>query len=543
MKIQLSLAAMVVSETLASGIQAKPIDKNVSLKSVRPNILFCIADDASYPHFGANGCSWVNTPNFDYVSKNGILFSNCYTPNAKSAPSRACVLTGLYSWQAREAGNHVTNFPSDLKVVTEALAENGYDVAFTGKGWAPGYPGKNADGTPRQLTGKPFQKLTLTPPTTGIDKDNYAGNFTDFLNQNKGNKPWFFWFGSHEPHRGYEFGSGERLAGKTRKMINDFPSFWPDNETVRTDMLDYAYEIEYFDKQIGLMLKELEKRGMLDNTIIVITSDNGMPFPRCKANDYEYSNHMPLAIMWKNGISKQGRKVSDFVNFVDFTPTFLDVSKTDVKKSGMETPSGNSLTNIFKSEKSGRVDLKRDFTILGRERDDYGRPKNQGYPIRGIIKNNLLYINNLKPELWPAGNRETGYLDVDGSPTKTVILNLARQGKDSVYWKLSFAPRKSEELYDISKDKFCINDLSANPEFTAQKEAMKKTLFDILKSQKDPRVIGNGDVFDKYPYDQKIAWNFWEKVVNGEIKEPWLITKWVEPTDYDSYYYEQHPKH
>ena len=194
MKIQLSLAAMVVSETLASGIQAKPIDKNVSLKSVRPNILFCIADDASYPHFGANGCSWVNTPNFDYVSKNGILFSNCYTPNAKSAPSRACVLTGLYSWQAREAGNHVTNFPSDLKVVTEALAENGYDVAFTGKGWAPGNPGKNADGTPRQLTGKPFQKLTLTPPTTGINTDHYAGNFTDFLNQNKGNKPWFFWY-------------------------------------------------------------------------------------------------------------------------------------------------------------------------------------------------------------------------------------------------------------------------------------------------------------------------------------------------------------
>ena len=107
----------------------------------RPNILFCIADDAAWLHFGAYGCGWVSTPIFDSVAARGILFENCYTPNAKSAPSRASLLTGRYSWQLGEAGNHICHFPEDIKVFTEALEEAGYDVAFTGKGWAPGNPG------------------------------------------------------------------------------------------------------------------------------------------------------------------------------------------------------------------------------------------------------------------------------------------------------------------------------------------------------------------------------------------------------------------
>ncbi|NDP22495.1 MAG: sulfatase [Paludibacter sp.] len=538
MKNQLSLSALLISEAIFSGISAKPnVDKTTKLQ-VRPNILFCIADDASYPHFSANGSHWIKTPSFDRVAREGILFSNCYTPNAKSGPSRSCVLTGLYSWQAREAGNHVTNFPADLKVVTEALAENGYDIAFTGKGWAPGNPGITPDGKPRQLTGKAFMKEKLTPPTMGISPINYASNFSDFLNENNGKKPWFFWFGSHEPHRSYEFGTGEKIGLKTKGMIDDFPLFWPDNDDVRTDMLDYGYEIEYFDKQIQKMMSELEKRGLLENTIIVITSDNGMPFPRSKANDYEYSNHMPLAIMWKNGIIKPGRKIIDFVNFVDFTPTFLDVSKTNPKKFGMQQPSGKSLRNIFFSEKNGLVDSSRNYLLLGRERDDYGRPDNQGYPIRAIIRDNFIYINNMKPNLYPAGDPETGYLDCDGSPTKTVILNMKREGKDTKFWDFSFGFRKSEELYNLANDKFCMNNLAEKPEYAKQKQAMKKQLFEQLKKQKDPRMFGKGDVFDKYPFDENENWNFYEKVIRGEIKEPWKITKWVNPSDYDTYYYQ-----
>ena len=146
----------------------------------RPNILFCIADDAAWLHFGAYGCGWVSTPVFDSVAARGILFENCYTPNAKSAPSRASLLTGRYSWQLGEAGNHICHFPEDIKVFTEALEEAGYDVAFTGKGWAPGNPGMK-DGRKRQLTGEAWQSRKLTPPTPEILATDYAANFSDFL--------------------------------------------------------------------------------------------------------------------------------------------------------------------------------------------------------------------------------------------------------------------------------------------------------------------------------------------------------------------------
>ncbi len=528
-KIGSIATVLIASEVIISGLAAQNVPKNT-----KPNILFCIADDASYPHFGANGCSWVHTPGFDRIAREGILFSNCYTPNAKSAPSRACLLTGLYSWQLREAGNHIPNFPSDIKVVTETLKENGYNVGFTGKGWAPG-DAVDANGTPRELTGTPFQKRRLTPPTPQIGATDYTGNFRDFLDQQERATPWFFWVGFTEPHREYNYGSGIRLGGKTTDMIDHVPAYWPDNEIVRTDMLDYAFEIEYLDRHLAMIIEELEKRGILDNTIIIFTSDNGMPFPRSKANNYEISNHMPLAVMWKNGIVNPGRTVADYINFVDFTPTFLDVSGLNPEQNGMQPPVGKSINDIFKNGKEGITTTYRNFTLLGRERHDYGRPDNQGYPIRAMLRDGLLYINNLKPERMPGGNPETGYLDCDGSPTKTNVLNMQREGQNSWYWQLSFGKRPEEELYNLSVDTDCIINLAGNPLYKKQKEEMKASLYEMLRQHGDPRMTEHGDVFDRYPFHQDSFWNFWERVVSGEIAEPWKQTGWVNPTDYESY--------
>ena len=528
MQKSLLFSLFLVTETLTFSLLAQ------KRPSQRPNILFCIADDASYPHFGANGSQWVNTPGFDRMAREGILFSNCYTPNAKSAPSRACVLTGLYSWQLKEAGNHIPQFPSDIKVVTEVLKENGYQIAFSGKGWAPG-TAHTKEGEQRELTGTPFQKYTLIPPTPYIGKNDYTENFKDFLNRASEDKPWFFWMGFTEPHREYEYGSGEKFGGKSKEMIDKVPMYWPDNDVVRTDMLDYAFEIEYLDKHLAAIISELERRDLLDNTLIIFTSDNGMPFPRSKANSYEISNHMPLTIMWKNGIINPGRVVEDYINFVDFTPTFLEVSKTNPIKHGMIIPTGKSLTEIFKNKKAGIVTHSRNFTLLGRERHDYGRRGNQGYPTRGIIQDNLLYILNLKPDLLPAGESETGYLDCDGSPTKTTILNMKRSGQNNRYFQQSFGKREPEELYNLSLDKDCIINLIDNPTYSKQKERLKNKLFEQLRAQNDPRMFNNGNVFDSYPFSSENAWDFWERVVSGKIMEPWKQTNWVNPTDYESY--------
>jgi len=320
----------------------------------RPNILFCIADDASYPHMGAYGCSWIETPVFDRVAREGILFTRCYTPNAKCAPSRACILTGRNSWQLEEAANHVPHFPAKFKTYAETLAEQGYHVGFTGKGWAPGDAG-TIDGKPRQLAGRPYQANRTKPPTSGIANCDYAANFKAFLQARPDRQPFCFWYGGFEPHRGYEYGSGAAKGGKNIAQIGEVVAFWPDNETVRNDLLDYAYEIEYFDQHLGRMLALLEETGELDNTLILVTADNGMPFPRIKGQEYEYSNHLPLAIMWKNGIQRPGRTVDDFVSFIDFAPTLLDLAGADGARAGRQPIEGRSLRQIFVSTAGGGV--------------------------------------------------------------------------------------------------------------------------------------------------------------------------------------------
>ncbi len=172
-----------------------------------PNILFAIADDASWEHFGAYGCDWVRTPALDKIANKGILFTRAYTPNAKCAPSRSCILTGLNSWQLRAAANHVPFFPTMFISYVEVLDAHGYRVGFTGKGWAPGVA-RDSEGKLRELTGLRYSEYKLTPPTSLISATDYAKNFEAFLEEKSEGEPFFFWYGGHEPHRFYEFGSG-----------------------------------------------------------------------------------------------------------------------------------------------------------------------------------------------------------------------------------------------------------------------------------------------------------------------------------------------
>ncbi|HEX5155030.1 MAG TPA: sulfatase [Parafilimonas sp.] len=501
--------------------------------SRHPNILFAIMDDASWQHMGAYGCAWVQTPAFDYVAENGLLFKNVYTPNAKCAPSRSVILTGRYSWQLEEAANHWPYFPSEFKVFTEVLNENGYDVAFTGKGWAPGVA-KNADGTPRQLLIKPYNQKRTTPPAKGISPIDYAANFKEFLDERDKQKPFFFWYGGLEPHRGYEYGSGTTKGGKSISDVQnkDIYTFWPKTDSVKEDLLDYAYEIEYFDKQLKKMLTMLRDAGELDNTIVVVTSDNGMPFPRVKGQAYEFSNHLPLAIMWPAGIKNPGRTIDDYISFIDFAPTFLNLAGLDNGTNyGMHTIAGESIaTLLFNTKNPGYK--KREEVLIGKERHDVGRPHDWGYPIRGIIKNGWLYLCNFKPDRWPAGNPETGYLNTDGGATKTVILNkvFSQDDAEFKYWQINFGKRPAEELYNLMQDPDCMVNLAANNKYLDKKIALKQELFDSLKTQGDPRMFGNGDVFDKYIYSDKGSVNFYERFKAG--KKP--NSGWVNDSDFQN---------
>lgn len=494
----------------------------------RPNILFAIADDASFPHMGAYGCKWVETPAFDRVARQGVLFTRAYTPNAKCAPSRSSILTGRNSWQLEAAANHWCDFPSKFKVYTEALAGHGYRVGMTGKGWGPGYA-LDAEGKARQMAGKPFQQLKMTPPAKAMSGIDYAGNFAKFLEAADPSEPWAFWYGGYEPHRAYEFGAGINKGKKKLSDIDEVPGFWPDTETVRTDMLDYAYEIEYFDFHLQRMLDELESKGMLDNTIVVVTADNGMPFPRVKGQEYEMSNHLPLAIMWGKGIQRPGRTCNELVSFIDFAPTFIEAAGLTWEQSGMAPSPGRSLLPLLTSNSDDSLSPTRTHVLIGKERHDIGRPHDWGYPIRGIVQGDLLYLRNFEPDRWPAGNPETGYLNCDGSPTKTTLIAGRTTAATEGFWQTAFGKRQREELFNIKEDPYCLQNLADQSMYFEAKRKLKEKLIAELTREEDPRVVGDGTVFDEYPYAGKAHRGFYERFMEGEK----LNAGWVNPSDFE----------
>jgi arylsulfatase A-like enzyme len=510
-----SLFLLLIAVCLSSCLKVK---ENEPPK--KPNIVFCLADDATWKHMSAYGSKWINTPAFDRVAAEGLLFNNAYTPNGKCAPSRAIILTGRNSWQLEEAANHLAYFPQKFKSYQEGLAENGYDVGYTGKGWSPGTT-INEDGSKRDLLVNRFSKIKKETPTKGINTVDYVANFESFLRQRDADSPFCFWYGGHEPHRSYEHGTGVSVGNKKLSQIDSVFSYWPQNDVVKNDMLDYAFELEYFDQQLGGLLKALEDAGELDNTIVVVTADNGMPFPRAKGLSYEHSNHMPLAIMWKNGIENQGRVIEDYISFTDFAATFIDLAGYNAEDLEMQPVQGRSLLPYFNSDKNSIVKPEKDYVLLGQERHDVGRPNDVGYPIRGIVKDGFMYLINYKNDRWPAGNPETGYTNTDGSPTKTEILNLNRSGENSEYWEMNFGKHPQEELYQVNVDEDCIYNLASKEEFASIKKELKNILESELKLQNDPRIFGNGDVFDNYTLDRNV--HFYEDYMSGkEVKSGWI---------------------
>jgi arylsulfatase A-like enzyme len=498
----------------------------------RPNILLAISDDQSWPHASAYGTPWVDTPAFDRVARNGLLFNRAYTPNAKCAPSRATILTGRNSWQLGAAANHWAYWPERFASYVEALSsEGGYFAGHTGKEWAPGVAEKE-NGDRRYLAGRPFEDRTLDePPTEAIDANDYAGNFRAFLEAKPSGEPFVFWYGGREPHRGYDYGSGLRQGGKERGDIDRVPPMWPDTDSVRTDMLDYAFEIEHFDDHLGRMLDALEARGELENTLVVVTSDNGMPFPRIKGQEYDRSNHLPLAIMWGDGIENPGRVIEDHVSFIDFAPTFLEVAGVEREETQMQPVTGQSLTGLFRSEEAGQVTEGRDHVLIGKEVHDVGRPGDVGYPIRGLVTDDYLYLRNFKTGRWPAGPPETGYLNTDGSPTKTVVLETRRVGGTLRYWRPAFGKRPPHGLYRIASDPASMNNLADDAAYEDLMNRMRKQLFSELEAQDDPRVLGRGDVFEEYPYANERTRNFYERFMEGELGPP--DAGWVNPSDFE----------
>lgn len=444
---------------------------------------------------------------------------------------RAAFLTGRQIWQLRQAGTHASYFPTDLPVFTSQLAQAGYHVGMTGKGWGPG----SHVGWEHNPAGKLYDKRKLVQPA-GIANVDYAGNFDDFLADRQADQPFCFWYGGKEPHREYQKGIGESSGIDLSSIV--VPAFLPDSQQVRSDIADYLYEIQWFDSHLQRMLNKLERIGQLDNTLVIVTSDNGMPFPRAKANLYEYGIHMPLAISWPNKISG-GQMTDDLVSLIDVTRTIFDAAAVNPKSP--EQMEGISLLPRFASDSVDNTTPIRTSVFSGRERHSSSRYNTLGYPSRCLRTKSHLYIRNFAPQRWPVGAPQKyesvefnesgkltlhqlgpnhgGYHDIDNGPTLQWMI--ANRDTPTVAPLMAAAVdlRPGEELYDIRNDPGCLSNLAGSQAAQNIKESLSAELAAYLARTGDLRQTDpqGAHVWESYP---RVSGVRWFPIPNWAISSP-----------------------
>ncbi len=504
----------------------------------RPNILVAICDDQSYPHASAYGYEAISTPGFDRIAAAGVRFDAAVTPAPGCSPMRAAFLTGREIWEIGPAGTHASSFPADLPVYTTQLEQAGYHVGSTGKGWGPG----KHPGWPHNPAGKPYNDRKLKAPRGVSDKD-YAANFQDFLADRDADQPFCFWYGGHETHRGYDSGIGRK--NDVVVSAEEVPPFLPDAPAVREDVADYLYEIQWFDSHLQRMLEFIEDHGELENTLVIVTSDNGMPFPRAKANLYEYGIHMPLAIAWPASVPAGG-VIKKPVSLIDVTRTIF--SAAGVTPKGAGTLNGQDLLPAMRD--ASQVANLENQAYSGRERHSSSRFDTLSYPSRCVRDDRFLYIRNFKPERWPAGTPQKfasvryrrdgsvarselgpphgGYHDIDDGPTLQYMIEHLDDDDVQALFQAAVGLRPQEELYDVIDDPGCLNDLINDPKFSQQRRRLRRQLQTYLTRTDDLRLTDPeaAEVWESYPRYSPLRWfetPDWAEQHPDRVPEmPWL---------------------
>ena len=440
----------------------------------RPNILLIIADDMSL-NAGIYGEQAIKTPGMDGVAASGVYFNNAYCTASSCTPSRASILTGKYPHELEEGGNLWSSLPLKFPNYTRILEAAGYSIGLTGKGWGPG---QFAPGGYKQNPAGPDFK-----------------SFDDFIGKLSSDAPFCFWLGSSDPHRPYS----ADLKNKTEidKSKIKVPAWLPDNETVREDLIDYLAEVKRYDETIEHAITLLKERGLYENTFIIITSDNGMPFPRAKANVYSSGSNIPLIMSWGNRLTK-GKAYNELITLADLAPTILDVANAK----STEAMTGKSLLPLLTKNKK---DSRFKEVFLERERHANVRKEMQSYPVRAIRTADYLYVENLKPERWPAGDPDYNvppapFGDIDNGGSKEFLVKNRNNTAYAKWVNASLEKRPAIELYILKNDPDQLNNVGSNPANQRIVKKLKKRLDKWRRVTNDPLVGKTEDIFDTYPY-------------------------------------------
>jgi len=227
-----------------------------------------------------------------------------------------------------------------------------------------------------------------------------------------------------------------------------------------------------------------------------VTSDNGMPFPRAKANVYDGGTRVPLAIRWK-GVADPGGVIDAFVSLTDLAPTMLQGAGLKP----LEAMTGRSLLPLLRHQaQSGR-----DRVFLERERHANVRQGDLSYPIRAIRTNDYLYIRNFRPDRWPAGDPQQYFAvgpfgDIDGGPSKSLLLDRRSDPLIASFFQLATAKRPAEELYDLKRDPEQLVNVAGQAAHRDAQRRLRLQLDRWLRETGDPRSTVDDDRWDRFPY-------------------------------------------
>lgn len=392
----------------------------------RPNFIIIIGDDIGWNDLGCYGNPTVKSPNIDILATEGIKFTNAYLTASSCSPSRCSIMAGRYPHNTGAAELH-TPLPVGMPTLSVELKKSGYYTASAGK-WHMG-PSPKTD----------FDLV--------VEKDNGTGGENQWLRVMKErpkNQPFFFWFASHDAHRPWQADSFATPHDPARSVI---PPYLVDAQGTRQDLASYYNEIQRLDYYVGEVKKELKTQGVLDNTLIIVMSDNGRPFPRSKTRVYDSGMKTPFVISWPEGKKGRGLESNSLISVIDIAPTFLELAGVDIGP----TFQGISFAKLMKNPSSEH----RQYVFSEHNWHDYEAHE------RMVRTKHFLYVVNNRPLF-----SNQGPADSNTSPSYGDLKDVRDEGKLNAAQADVFAmPRAHEELFDCLQDPQQLSNVASNEKY------------------------------------------------------------------------------
>lgn len=500
---------------LAGGALAIGYAEGENVPDTRPNILFILAEDMTLD-LGCYGRTDVKTPNIDRFASEGVVYNNARCVAPLSSPTRSSMMTGLHH-EITASHNHRSNrnvpLPEGIVPFTKYLRDAGYTCILG-----------NSDCFENQRTRKDYEssrKIDCNFKFQNVghyDGKKSFGLFDKLYDINPSDVPFFAQITLYVTHRGDWW---KEIREKSEHPVDPasvvLPPYMADHPKIRVEFACYLDQVEYMDSEFGMVLSQLEEKGLLDNTVVFFIADNGRADLRAKGWMYEDGTHIPM-IVWKKGMAHS--EVDDLVSELDLPATFL-------KLAGIPRPDyyqGKPLDLFNSAEEKNHG---HEWVYLARDRWD-----ENSECIRGLTTDRYTYVRNYRPEM-PYDTHQL-YLDFY-RPAVHVMRTLYAEGKLNDVQKLFFAPSKPvEELYDYREDPFCVHNLAPEADRLPLLNEMRRLMDSWQKENPDKGIEDRltRPLPDNRREENRPRWyvkqyhpDEWEKIERGEIVDKYDIWK------------------